>query len=312
MASSSAAPSDLAATPDPWFERLLVVLFVVVPFLAVLAAVPFAWGRGLGWRDVVIGGVMYLVTGFGITIGYHRHFTHRSFQARPWLRVVLALAGGMALQGPVIRWVADHRRHHKYADREGDPHSPWRFGPGFAGLCRGLFHAHVGWLFSPERTSRRRFCPDLLADRPIRLLSHNLAYAPVILLSVGLPALAGGLWGGSWDAALTAFFWGGLIRIFLLHHVTWSINSICHTFGEEEFAVRDRSRNVRWLALVSLGESWHNLHHADPTAARHGVLPGQTDVSARLIWLFERFGWVWDVRWPDADRIASRRVAAGA
>ncbi|GIH81135.1 acyl-CoA desaturase [Planobispora longispora] len=312
MASSSTAPPDLAATPVPWFERLLVVLFVVVPFLAVLAAVPFAWGWGLTWRDVVIAGVMYLITGFGITVGYHRHFTHRSFQAKTWLRVVMAIAGGMSLQGPVIRWVADHRRHHKYADREGDPHSPWRFGPGFVGLSKGLFHAHVGWLFSPERTSRRRFCPDLLADRPIRFLSHNLAYVPVVLLSLGLPTLVGGLWGGSWHAALTAYFWGGLVRIFLQHHVTWSINSICHTFGKEEFTVRDRSRNVWWLALISLGEAWHNLHHADPTCARHGVLRGQIDPSARLIWLFERFGWAWDVRWPDTERLAARRVNAMA
>ncbi|WP_344968175.1 acyl-CoA desaturase [Streptosporangium fragile] len=312
MASPSAAPRDLAAQPVPWFERLLVVLFVVVPFLAVLAAVPFAWGWGLGWRDVAVAAAMYLITGFGVTVGYHRHFTHRSFQADTWLRVVLAIAGGMSLQGPVIRWVADHRRHHKYADREGDPHSPWRFGPGFAGLARGLFHAHVGWLFSPERTSRRRFCPDLLADRPIRFLSHNLTYVPVVLLSIALPALAGGLWGGSWQAALTAGFWGGPVRIFVLHHVTWSINSVCHTFGKEEFSVRDRSRNVRWLAVVSLGEAWHNLHHADPTCARHGVLPGQVDPSARLIWLFERAGWVRDVRWPDPDRIAARRVARSA
>ncbi|MFI6454846.1 acyl-CoA desaturase [Streptosporangium amethystogenes] len=313
MASSSAvAPQDLADRPVPWFERLLIVLFVVAPFLAVLAAVPFAWGWGLGWRDVVIAAVMYLVTGFGVTVGYHRHFTHRSFQAPTWLRVVLAIAGGMSLQGPVIRWVADHRRHHKYADRDGDPHSPWRFGPGFAGLSRGLFHAHVGWLFSPEQTSRRRFCPDLLADRPIRFLSHNLAYVPVILLSVGLPALAGGLWGGSWQAALTAGFWGGPVRVFVLHHVTWSINSICHTFGREEFSVRDRSRNVWWLAVVSLGEAWHNLHHADPTCARHGVLRGQVDPSARLIWLLERAGWAVDVRWPDAGRLAARRVTRTA
>jgi stearoyl-CoA desaturase (delta-9 desaturase) len=312
MAASSAVPPDLAAAPVPWFERLLVALFVAVPFLAVLAAAPFAWGWGLGWRDVAIAGVMYLVTGFGITVGYHRHFTHRSFQARTWLRVALAVAGGMSLQGPVIRWVADHRRHHKYADREGDPHSPWRFGPGFTGLSKGLFHAHVGWLFRPERTSRRRFCPDLLADRPIRFLSHDLAYVPVVLLSLGLPALAGGLWGGSWRAALTAFFWGGLVRIFAQHHVTWSINSVCHTFGKEEFAVRDRSRNVWWLAVISLGEAWHNLHHADPTCARHGVLRGQVDPSARLIWLFERLGWAWEVRWPDERRLAARRVNAAA
>ncbi|MEV0592564.1 acyl-CoA desaturase [Nonomuraea cavernae] len=296
---------DLAATPVPWFERVMVALFVVVPFLAVLVAVPFAWGWGVGWRDLVIALVFYLVTGFGITVGYHRHFTHRSFAAPAWLRVVFALAGGMSLQGPVIRWVADHRRHHKYADREGDPHSPWRYGTGVVALAKGLLHAHVGWLFRAERTSRRRFCPDLLEDRPIRLLSHDLAYAPVVLASMALPALAGWATGGSW---LTALFWGGLVRVFVQHHVTWSINSICHTFGTAEFAVRDRSRNVSWLAVLSLGESWHNLHHADPTCARHGVLPGQIDPSARLIRLLERCGWATEVRWPQPARLDRLRA----
>jgi len=295
---------DFAATPVPWFERVMVALFVVVPFLAVLAAVPFAWGWGVGWRDLAIALVFYLITGFGITVGYHRLFTHRSFAAPAWLRVAFALAGGMSLQGPVIRWVADHRRHHKYADRAGDPHSPWRYGTSVRALAKGLLHAHVGWLFETERTSRRRFCPDLLEDRAIRLLSHDLAYAPVVVASLALPALAGWAAGGSW---LTALFWGGLVRIFVQHHVTWSINSICHTFGAEEFEVRDRSRNVGWLAVLSLGESWHNLHHADPACARHGVLPGQVDASARLIWTLERLGWATGVRWPAPARIGRLR-----
>ncbi|WP_242454432.1 acyl-CoA desaturase [Bailinhaonella thermotolerans] len=298
----------MSAQPAPRLERVMVALFVLVPFAAVLGAVPFAWGWGLGWTDVILFAVFYLITGFGITVGYHRHFTHGSFKAKRPLRIALAIAGGMSLQGPVVRWVADHRRHHMYSDREGDPHSPWRFGPGWKGLTKGLIHAHVGWLFSGERTSRRRFAPDLLADRDIRRMSLDLAYAPVILASLALPTLLGGLITMSWKGALTAYFWAGLVRIFAQHHVTWSINSICHTFGEKHFEVRDRSRNVWWLAVVSLGESWHNLHHADPTSARHGALKGQVDPSAWLIKVFERLGWAHDVRWPNPDRLAAKRL----
>jgi stearoyl-CoA desaturase (Delta-9 desaturase) len=278
----------------------------------VLAAVPVAWGWGLSWSDLVIAVTLYLVTGFGITVGYHRHFTHGAFKAKPGLRVALAIAGGMSLQGPVVRWVADHRRHHKYADRDGDPHSPWRFGDDWQGLAKGLGYAHVGWLFSKERSSRRRFAPDLLAVPSIRRLSTDGVYALIILASLGLPTLAGGLATMSWRGALTGYFWGGLVRIFAQHHVTWSINSICHTFGKEEFQVRDRSRNVAWLSVISLGESWHNLHHADPTSARHGVLRGQFDPSARLIRWFERLGWAYDVRWPDPKRVADRQISSPA
>jgi stearoyl-CoA desaturase (Delta-9 desaturase) len=207
----------------------------------------------------------------------------------------------------VFNWVADHRRHHKYSDKEGDPHSPWRYGDDWKALSKGLVFAHVGWLFDPNKTSQEKFIPDLLADARIRRV-HRL-FPLLVLTSVLLPALIGGLWSMSWHGALTAFFWGSLVRIALLHHVTWSINSICHTFGSEEFEVRDRSRNVAWLAIASFGESWHNLHHADPTCARHGVLKGQLDSSARVIWAFEKLGWAHDVRWPDAGRLEAKRPA---
>jgi stearoyl-CoA desaturase (delta-9 desaturase) len=295
---------DVEAEPNGPLARFLIALFVVVPLLAVVAAVPLAWGWGLGWHDIAIGAVFYVVSGMGISMGYHRHFTHSSFKANKPLRAAMAIAGSLAIEGPVLTWVADHRRHHKYSDREGDPHSPWRFGTDVRALTKGLLYAHIGWLFDPNRTSQQKFCPDLLADRTIRRISRLFPlWAAISLLG---PALIGGLWSLSWLGAFTAFFWASLVRVCLLHHVTWSINSVCHTFGNEDFDVRDKSRNVAWLAILSFGESWHNLHHADPTCARHGALKGQIDISARVIRWAEQLGWAWDVRWPDEQRLTGK------
>ncbi|WP_093084514.1 acyl-CoA desaturase [Pseudonocardia oroxyli] len=282
-------------------EHVLVIAFMIIPLLAVAAAVPVAWGWGLGWTDVALFAVFYVVSGMGITVGFHRHFTHGSFKATPALRVGLAVAGSLALQGSPLSWVADHRRHHAYSDKEGDPHSPWLFGTGPRALARGFWHAHMGWLLDRDKTNFRRFAPDLLADRAVsRVSDHFLWYA---LTSLLLPGLLGGLLTWSWGGALSALFWAGLVRVALLHHVTWSINSVCHIWGDRPFAARDRSANVWWLALLSFGESWHNLHHADPTCARHGAKPGQIDVSARAIRIFEQLGWAHSVRWPTARRL---------
>jgi stearoyl-CoA desaturase (delta-9 desaturase) len=295
---------DVEPEPSSPLDRFLVGVFVAVPLLAVLAAVPLAWGWGLGWHDIVIGFAFYLIAGFGVTMGFHRHFTHCSFKAAKPLRVALAVAGSLAIEGPVLVWVADHRRHHKYSDREGDPHSPWRFGNDWKALTKGFLYAHMGWMFNPNRTSQQKFCPDLLADTSIRRVSKTFPlWAAISLFG---PALIGGLWSMSLAGALTAFFWASLVRICLLHHVTWSINSVCHTFGNEDFDVRDKSRNVAWLAIPSFGESWHNLHHSDPTCARHGALEGQIDISARAIWIAEKLGWAWDVRWPDEQRLSGK------
>jgi stearoyl-CoA desaturase (delta-9 desaturase) len=295
---------DVEPEPASPLSRFLIAVFVVVPLLALLAAVPFAWGWGLGWHDIVLAGVFYVVSGMGISMGFHRHFTHSSFKANRPLRAALGVAGSLAVEGPLLVWAADHRRHHKYSDREGDPHSPWRFGTDWKALAKGLAWAHVGWMLNPGRTSQRKFVPDLLADRMLRRIS---ALFPLwVAVSLLAPALIGGLWSMSVAGALTAFFWASLVRICLLHHVTWSINSVCHTFGHEDFQVRDKSRNVAWLAIPSFGESWHNLHHADPTCARHGALRGQVDISARVIRWAELLGWAWDVRWPDPGRLAGR------
>ena len=300
--------SDLQDEPKGPLEKFLVGVFVAVPMLALLAAIPLAWGWGLGWHDVIIAVVFYYISGLGISMGFHRYFTHSSFKATTGLRVALALAGSLAIEGPLLTWVADHRRHHKYSDREGDPHSPWRFGDDWKALSKGLVWAHIGWMFDGNHTSREKFCPDLLADKRMARISR--AFPLLVAISLLAPALIGGLWSMSWQGAVTAFFWASLVRIAFLHHVTWSINSICHTFGKEEFEVRDKSRNVNWLAILSFGESWHNLHHSDPTCARHGALRGQIDTSARLIWFCEKFGWAYDVRWPDEARLSGKKTGS--
>jgi len=275
--------------------------FILGPFVALVAAVPLAWGWGLGWVDVGLAVVFYTVTCLGVTVGFHRYFTHRSFKARRSLRVALAIVGSMALQGPITHWVADHRRHHAFSDRDGDPHSPWAFGTSPIALVKGFWHAHMGWVFDRNLTNAERFAPDLLADRDIARVHRQFGlWTAVTLLA---PAVLGGLLTWSWWGAVTAFFWAGLVRVSFLHHVTWSVNSVCHMIGSRPFAARDKSANFWPLAILSMGESWHNLHHADPTCARHGVKRGQIDISARTIWLLEKFGWATDVRWPTERRL---------
>ncbi|WP_184675780.1 acyl-CoA desaturase [Saccharothrix violaceirubra] len=285
----------------------LVKLFAVIPALALAAAVPLAWGWGLGWVDIGLAVFFYTLTCLGVTVGFHRHFTHGAFKATRALRIALAVTGSMAMQGPVIGWVADHRRHHAYADREGDPHSPWLFGTSARSLAKGFWHAHMGWMFQRDMTNPARFAPDLVADTDIRRVDRWFpALTAVTLLA---PALAGGLLTWSWWGALTGFFWAGLVRVAVLHHVTWSVNSICHMIGDRPFTARDRSANFWPLAILSMGESWHNSHHADPTCARHGVRRGQIDVSARLIWLFGKLGWATGIHWPQPERLARRLKA---
>ncbi len=284
--------------------RITIAYFVVVPLLAVVAAIPVAWGGWLSWVDVALVAVMWTITAAGITIGYHRFFTHGSFKANRAVKIGLAVMGSLALEGSLDQWVADHRKHHKFSDEVGDPHSPWRFGTSRRQVAKGLYYAHVGWFFDKENTSIARYAPDIAADRDLSRISR---YFPVVVIStLLLPALLGGLITWSWMGALTAFFWAGLVRVALVHHVTWSINSICHVFGTRPFASRDLSSNVAWLAIPSFGESWHNLHHVDQTSARHGVLRGQIDLSAETIRVMEKLGMAYDVRWPRPERIAAK------
>ncbi|RZT88889.1 stearoyl-CoA desaturase (delta-9 desaturase) [Pseudonocardia sediminis] len=288
--------------------HVFVYVFAAVPALALVAAVPLAWGWGLSLLDAGMAVGLYVVSMLGVTVGFHRLFTHRAFTANRGLRIGLAVAGSLAVQGPVRHWVADHRRHHAYADKEGDPHSPWRYGTSPRALVRGFWHAHMGWLFDRDMTDQRRFTPDLLADRDMSAVHR--AFTALTVLSLFGPAVVGGLVTMSWWGAFTAFFWAGLVRVALTHHVAWSTNSICHLVGERPWTSRDRSTNVWLLAIPSMGESWHNLHHADPTSARHGVGRGEIDISAGVIRLFEKLGWARDVRWPTPARLEKLAVKA--
>jgi stearoyl-CoA desaturase (delta-9 desaturase) len=298
---------DIDPEPRSRVEQVLIGIFVGAPMLALAAAVPVAWAWGLlDWQAAVIAIAFYGFSGLGIAAGFHRYFTHGSFKCTRAFKIVLAVAGSMAVEGQILDWVSDHRRHHKYSDKEGDPHSPWRFGDDWKALTKGMVWAHMGWLFDRDQSSHQKFSPDWLADRDIVVI--NNLFGVLVGVTLLAPALIGGLWTMSWQGALIAFFWASLVRVSFLHHVTWSINSICHTFGKREFEARDKSRNVSWLAVLSFGESWHNLHHADPTCARHGVFKGQIDIAARTIWLAEKIGWVFDVRWPDEVRLTGKKV----
>ena len=277
-------------------DRVVTSLFVVGPVVALAIALPLLWGNALNLHDVILAAVFYLIAGFGISIGFHRLFTHRSFKPNRPLKFILAAAGSMAFEGSVTSWVANHRRHHMFSDQPGDPHSPHRYGSGPMARARGLLYAHVGWLFTPDTTSKNRFAADLLRDDDI-VLSTRL-FPLFAGLSFAIPFGIG--WGitGTFTGALTALLWAGLVRMAVFHHVTWSINSICHMFGTKPFATKDQSTNFAPLALLSLGESWHSYHHANPSSARHGVLPHQIDLSARMIRLFEQAGWATRVHWP--------------
>jgi len=285
--------------------RLVNLGAVVVPFLATLAAIVLFWNRIVSPADLAILTVMYLLTATGITVGYHRMLTHRSFRTHKPTEYLFAVLGSMAVQGSVIAWVADHRKHHAHTDVEGDPHSPHvGHGDGVGGVLRGLWHAHTGWLLSEHgRADWKKYAPDLYEDSGMRLI--NRRFVSLVVLGLALPALAGYLVTGTLLGAATGLLWGGLVRVFFVHHVTWSVNSICHFLGTRRFEVDDHSTNVFWLALPSLGESWHHNHHAFPRSAVHGLKRWELDPSALLIRSLERLGLAWNV-----VRIAPERQEA--
>jgi stearoyl-CoA desaturase (delta-9 desaturase) len=238
-----------------------------------------------------------------VTVGFHRLFTHRSFEAKPWVRYALAIMGSLSVEGPIIRWVADHRRHHAFSDQPGDPHSPHLDeGPGFKGVAKGLWHAHMGWFFSDEQTSANRWAPDLVKDPVLRKIDS--LFPLWVAISFALPPLLGFLVTGTLKGAALAFLWG----IFLLHHVTWSVNSICHFYGSRPYKTTDFSTNNWALAIVSFGESWHNNHHAFPTSAVHGLGKGQIDTSAGFIALLQKLHLVQDVKHVSPKQLEIKRA----
>jgi stearoyl-CoA desaturase (Delta-9 desaturase) len=276
-------------------ERAANVGAVLLPLLAAVLGAILAWGSFLHWRDLVIFAGMYAISAFGVTVGFHRLLTHRAFDTYRPIRYAFAIMGSYAVEGPVLDWVADHRKHHTFADEEGDPHSPHvGVGSGFLGVIRGLYHAHVGWLFENHgQAERRRYCPDLAGDPVMRRI--NRAFPYFVLGTLAIPFLAGFAWGGTLKAGLEALLWAGFVRVFFVHHVTWSINSICHFFGARRFETGDFSTNVFWLALPSLGEAWHHNHHAFPRSARHGLRWYELDPSGWLIMAMAKVGLAWDV-----------------
>ena len=289
-------------------QRRLVLIVTIVPFVGFIAAAWRAWGHGLSPLDLSIFATMYLVTGFGITVGFHRLFTHQSFRARRWLSHALAIAGSMAIQGPVIRWVADHRRHHAFSDQAGDPHSPHLDdGPGMRAVLKALRHAHIGSFVDDQQTSARRWAPDLVKDPAMRRIDS--LFPLWVGISFGLPPIVGFTITGTLSGAMSAFLWGSLARIFLLHHVTWSINSICHFYGSRPYRTSDFSTNNWVLSLISLGESWQNYHHAFPTSAVHGLRRRQIDLTAGVIRLLSAVGLAWDVKQVSDKQLTAKTTA---
>lgn len=299
---------DVQPVENETRDRIITGLVTIVPVLALGLVAWQLWAVALGWSDLIVLAIMYLISGLGITVGFHRLFTHRAFKTGPVVRGVLAAWGSIAIEGPVISWVADHRKHHAFSDQYGDPHSPHvEHGHGWRGALRGLAHAHVGWLFvHTHRGNKRRYAPDLMADPVVSWFDRTFIFWAIggFPIAFVLGFLIGGL---SWQAGVTALLWGGLVRTLLLHHATYSINSLCHFFGRTPFETGDESRNVAWLAPFTLGEAWHNAHHAFPTSARHGVDRWQLDISAGVIALLERTGLAWDVVKVSPERLESKR-----
>jgi stearoyl-CoA desaturase (delta-9 desaturase) len=285
---------------------------VVVPFLAVLAAIPLLWNRLVSPADLAIAVSMYLLTALAVTVGFHRLLTHRAFQTSAPMQYAFAILGSMAVQGPVIAWAADHRKHHAHTDVDGDPHSPHvGHGDGVKGVLTGLWHAHVGWLLVDQgRAQHRRYAPELCEDAGMRWINRH--FPVLVLAGLAIPALAGYLISGSIVGAATGLLWGGLVRIFFVHHVTWSINSVCHFMGSRRFDTDDQSTNVFWLALPTMGESWHHNHHAFPRSAQHGLRWWELDVSALVIAAMERLGLAWNVVRITPERQAQKLAASGS
>jgi stearoyl-CoA desaturase (delta-9 desaturase) len=287
--------SEIQPVENETAARIITGLVTVVPFALLFLAAWQTWSHALRPSDLIVFGIVYVLTGFGVTVGFHRLLTHRSFATSPALRGVFAALGSAAIEGPVISWVADHRKHHACSDKEGDPHSPHvDHGSGWRGALKGFVHAHVGWIFiHTQRGSKQRFAPDLLRDPVVSFVDRTFFLWAVLgfLVSFAL----GWAIGGDLMAGLTGMLWGGAVRMFVLHHVTYSINSLCHMFGKQDFSTHDESRNLALLALPTFGEAWHNNHHAFPTSASHGLRPWQLDPSALVIRGLEKVGLVWDV-----------------
>lgn len=293
-------------------QKIGTLAVVVLPFIAFLIAIVLLWNTAVSARDLWLLLAMHVVAGLGITVGYHRLLTHRSFETKPWVRGLLTFAGSLAIEGRPSDWVADHRKHHAFTDEEGDPHSPYvgHEDGGFIEVLKGAWHAHIGWMFINGRSSAKRFCPDVLRDKVVMRIDRQFGW--IALLSLIIPGVLGYiLSGASWWGAVTGAFWGGAVRIFITHHVTWSINSICHMFGRRPFNTDDMSTNNWFLAIPTLGEAWHHNHHAFPTSAFHGLKRWQKamDPSGWIVWTLEKTHLAWNVKRVTDKQMAEKENA---
>lgn len=309
--------AELDFSPDidgyaglPLRSRIANLVAILLPVVGLIVGIVYMWGVGVDWPQLVLMTSMYVATGMGITVGYHRYFTHKSFSAGPVMVSVLGVLGSMAVEGSILRWCATHRSHHHHSDGDMDPHSPHGHGEGVLGTLKGFWNAHMGWIFHPPGEPLTRYVPDLMRDRLILTLSR--LFPLWVALGMVVPTILGGLLelvlgGGFWWGAFLGFVWGGLVRVLVVHHITWSVNSICHLWGSRPYRSADESRNNPIVGVLALGEGWHNNHHAFPTSARHGLEWWQFDSSWLLIKSFEKLGLVHDVRVPSRERMAAKR-----
>jgi stearoyl-CoA desaturase (Delta-9 desaturase) len=269
---------------------------VILPFLGLAAVAISLWGWGFSWVEFGLLLGMYALSAVGITVGYHRLFTHRAFETSRVVQFILVGLGSMAVQGPLLTWVAQHRRHHQHSDAPGDPHSPHLHGRSLLGLLSGIWHSHLGWIFKADAPDLAGYVKDLRQSSSLRVA--NALFPVWVAIGLLIPTALGAVLTGTWMGALCGLFWGGLARIFLVHHVTWSINSVCHVWGHRPFETNDRSRNNFLFGILALGEGWHNNHHAFPTSARHGLRWWQIDASYWIIRTLACLGLAWKIKLP--------------
>ncbi|MCA9293019.1 MAG: acyl-CoA desaturase [Phycisphaerales bacterium] len=299
---------DHALVAPSLVRRVFTLIAILVPLAGMILAMALLWERGFAWVELALFLGMYVATGLGITVGFHRLFAHKSFSCGPVVTATLGILGSMAVEGPLLRWVSFHRCHHQHSDDEGDPHSPHGYGGGFWGSIKGFWNAHIGWMFKPAALRINKYTPDLQRSKLVRRIS--LLFPLWVLVSMLVPTVLGGVISLSWSGALFGFLWGGLVRIAFVHHVTWSVNSICHLWGTRPYQSNDLSRNNFIVGVLAFGEGWHNNHHGFPTSARHGLKWWQPDLSWTVIWILSKLGLVWNVRLPSAERLAARRRAS--
>lgn len=305
----SASPTEsIGATSHDVSVKLRVVMLITIllPFVGLIAAMVLLWHVAFSWVYLALLGGMYVITAMGVTIGFHRLFTHRSFKSPKWIEFVLGVFGSMSVQGPVLVWTAVHRRHHHHSDQEGDPHSPHQHGETIFGMLRGFLHAHMSWMLTKHPADLDRYIPDLNSDKSLQIV--NKLFTLWVALGLALPAALGGLLTGTWMGVLLGFIWGGLVRVFVGHHVTWSVNSVCHIWGTQSFRSNDESRNNAMIGILAFGEGWHNNHHAFPTSARHGLRWYEFDLSYAIIKAMSLVGLAREIRVPTSERMAAKAL----